>query len=175
MAEPEKTLRKLIEHPLRMPAYLAPVDEKLRDLSEAISESLAEYLNCTVASKGYTVARAHSSNADVEGADYYDTMIVDGAASLRIHLSKEDLTTLTSTLFQGPVEEPMLQVKVAEAVVKRFAEAISMKALSLGAGTSVVKAVQAPLSEKPTLSARYTFEIGDEENANPPASPATTL
>ncbi len=167
MADAETALQKLIAHPLRVPVYLRPVTEQLGELSDAISESLTEYLNCPVETKGCDVTREPSSEADGENADYYDTMMVAGEPALRIHLTKDDLSVLTGALFQGEVEEPMLQVKVAEAVVKRLAEAISMKALSLGADTTVVKAVDKTLSDRPTLWARYAFAIGEDKEVHP--------
>lgn len=161
MSDSQNPLSALINHPLRLPAYMAPAATVLTALAETIGETMAEYLRTSVEPQAPTLRRAPSAEPEGEDQDYYDTLSINGAPTLRIALKHADVDSVATTLFQGEVNEPSLRVTVAEAVVKRLAEAVILNTGMVGGDDTVIGSPEGPLTDGPVMVVDYVMTVAE--------------
>ncbi|WOI52706.1 FliM/FliN family flagellar motor switch protein [Parvularcula sp. LCG005] len=156
-----KALRRLVEHPLRIPQHLRGVADSLTDLGEPLGEVVTEFIRKPVEVSLPLLARIMSPVPQEDGSRSFDCHVVDGAPAMRLILSPEEGATLARQLFARDMDEPVLLTSITQGFASRMAMALIMESGAAYQPPKLIKSPATPLSDLPVLKIEYGFAIPD--------------
>lgn len=117
-------LKAYLKAPLRVPRFILPAAEKLRQIDETLAEAVGAFLNRTVAPDGVAITRGVAAPLDTSTTLAFDFHVVDETPTVRINLDPGIVSQVGGVLFGAPVDEPNLLKSVGEALSQRLADTV---------------------------------------------------